>query len=338
MVYVGMDVHRKRSQIAIIDEDGRQLLTRKVANHPAELAPLLGSLDSRIPVALEAAYGWSWIVDALEQWDLEPHLAHPKNCKAIASAKLKNDKLVAFTLANLLRTDYLAEAWIAPRQTRDLRTLLRHRAALVGLSTSIKNRIHSVLAEQGLQVESKLWTKAGTAWLRGLELRPVQSAVIADSLQLLAAVEVPLRRLRREIRRIAVPDPQAQALIAIPGIGYVTALTLVAEIGDVSRFAPARKLCGWAGLTTTVRNSDRTVRHGHISKQGSSWVRVVLVECDQRAKERPPLVEFYRQTAARRGTNIATVAVARKLLVRCFHVLSEVSDRPIPDFGEGLEA
>jgi transposase len=102
-------------------------------------------------------------------------------------------------------------------------------------------------------------------------------------------------------------------------------MTLLAEIGDIGRFPTARKLCAWAGLTPTVRNSDRTVRHGHISKQGSKWVRFVLGEAAHVAKRRPPYAHVHGQIAQRRGKNIATVAVSRKLLARCFHVLKKVS-------------
>jgi transposase len=134
-----------------------------------------------------------------------------------------------------------------------------------------------------------------------------------------------VRRLDREIRALAKPDARVEALQEIPGIGRLTAMTLVAEIGDIARFPTARKLCAWAGLTPTVRNSDRTVRHGHISKQGSKWVRFVLGEAAHVAKRRPPYAHTHAQIAKRRGKNIATVAVARKLLARCFHVLKEVS-------------
>ncbi len=116
------------------------------------------------------------------------------------------------------------------------------------------------------------------------------------------------------------------ALLALPGIGRITAMTLPPEIGDTTRFPSARKLCAWAGLTPQVRNSDRTIRHGHITKQGSAPVRFVLQEAAERAKTRPPFAGFYAQCAARGGRHIATVAVARKLLARCFHVLTQVDN------------
>jgi hypothetical protein len=116
-VYVGMDVHRKRSQVAIVDAAGAQQRNRNLANDPAKRAPILGELPPGIPVAFEAAYGWGWLIDLLEESELEPHLVHPSRCKAIASARLKNDKVDAATLAQLLRADLLPEAWIAPSRS-----------------------------------------------------------------------------------------------------------------------------------------------------------------------------------------------------------------------------
>jgi len=323
-VYVGMDVHRKRSQVAIVDEAGDQQRNRNVANDPAKLVPILGALPPGTPVAFEAAYGWGWLVELLEELGLEPHLVHPSRCKAIASARLKNDKVDAATLAQLLRADLLPEAWIAPQQVRDLRALLRHRAALVQLSTSLKNRVHAVLADRGIPEPSSLWTGPGRAWLAGLELPPIPRAIINDCCGLLDALATPITRLEGEIAALAKPDPRVQALMALPGVGKLTAMTVVAEIGDISRFPSARKLCAWAGLTPAVRNSDRKVRHGHITKQGSPWLRGILQEAAQTAKRHPMFVDTYSQLARRRGRNIATVAIARRLLARCFHILTEL--------------
>jgi transposase len=324
-VYVGMDVHRKRSQIAVVDDAGTEQRNRNVPNDPAELVPILGALPSGTPVAFEAAYGWGWLVDLLDELELEPHLVHPGRCKAIASARLKNDKVDARTLAQLLRADLLPEAWIAPQQVRDQRALLRHRAWLGRIVTAAKCRVHAVLADRGVRVEQRLWTTAGRAWLAGLALPAVPRAVIDDCVVLIDQLSPLVARLERDLLARAAPDPRVDALQALPGIGPITAMTLVAEIGDLDRFPTARKLCAWGGLTPSVRNSDRKVRHSHISKQGSPWVRWVLEEAAQRAKTRPPFAGFYAECAARRGTQIATVAVARKLLARSFHILKEVA-------------
>jgi len=191
-VYVGMDVHRKRSQVAIVDDAGVQQRNRNLANDPATLIPVLGALPPGTPVAFEAAYGWGWLVDLLEELELEPHLVHPSRCKAIASARLKNDKVDAATLAQLLRADLLPEAWIAPQATRDLRALLRHRASLVRLSTSLKNRVHAVLADRGIGEDRILWTGPGRAWLADLELPPIPRAIVEDCCGLLDALATPI--------------------------------------------------------------------------------------------------------------------------------------------------
>jgi transposase len=323
-VYVGMDVHRKRSQVALVDEHGGQLLNRNLANDSAELTSILGRLEPGTPVAFEAAYGWGWLAELLEELELEPHLVHPSRCKAIASARLKDDRVDARTLAQLLRAELLPEAWIAPQAVRDQRGLLRHRAALVRTATALKCRVHAILADRGVRVEEPLWGPTGRVLLAELALPTVQRAIVTDCLALIDAIGPLVARLERDLVARARSDPRVQALQALPGIGPITAMTLVAEIGDIGRFPTARKLCAWAGLTPTVRNSDRKVRHGHITKQGSPWVRFVLQEAAQRAKTRPPFASFYAKTAARRGTHIATVAVARKLLARCFHVLTEL--------------
>src|SRR2546421_4078810 len=131
MVYAGIDVHRKRSQVSLVDGDGKELLNRNVDNGSDAMVDVLEDLEPGTPVAFEAAYGWGWLADLLDDHELEAHLVHPAACKAIASARLQNDKVDARMLAHLLRTDLLPEAWIAPKEVRDLRVLLRHRASLV---------------------------------------------------------------------------------------------------------------------------------------------------------------------------------------------------------------
>jgi hypothetical protein len=142
---------------------------------------------------------------------------------------------------------------------------------------------------------------------------------------------IEIARLERQIAALAKPDPRVQALMVLPGIGRLTAMTLVAEIGDIARFPSARKLCAWAGRTPQVRNSDRTVRHGHITTQGSPWVRGILQEAAQTAKRHPMFARAYGQLAHRRGKNIATVAIARRLLARCFHILIQLEAASAPE-------
>lgn len=327
-VYVGIDVHRKRSQVAVVTEDGRVQVNRNVPNGVQPILKVIGDLPTGTPVAFEAAYGWGWLVELLEDYGFDPHLVHPLRCKAIASARLKNDKVDAAILAQLLRADLLPEAWIAPAEVRQLRALLRHRVALVRLGTRLRNRIHAVAADHGYHRPDRQWTGAywtgpGRAWLAELPLPAVSRQIITDSLAFIDALAPAIATLDLEVHARAKADPRVKVLCALPGVGEFTAMVLLAEIGDIARFSNARRLASWAGLTPTVRGSDQTVHHGHISKQGSPYVRWVLGQAAHIAKRHPEFAATYQSIAKRRGKQIATTAVARKLLTRAYHLLAD---------------
>jgi transposase len=320
-------VHRKRSQVAVVDESGEVLANRNVPNGVQPILGVIGGLPAGTPAAFEAAFGWGWLVELLEDYGFAPHLVHPLQCKAIASARLKNDKAGAAILAQLLRADLLPEAWIAPPAVRQLRALLRHRAQLVRLRTLLRNRIHAILADHGHDRPQGCWSGPGRAWLAALPLPAVSREVIEDDLALVDALQQPIDRLDLEVHQAARSDPRVKVLTQLPGVGPFTAMVLLAEIGDISRFGSARKLAAWAGLTPTVRGSDRTVHHGHISKQGSAWVRWILCEAAQTAKRSPQFAATYQAIARRRGKKIATTAIARKLLTRAYHLLTAAASR-----------
>jgi transposase len=258
-----------------------------VPNGVQPILKVIGGLPTGTPVAFEAAFGRGWLVELGEDYGFDPHLVHPSQCKAIASARLTNDKVDAHILAQLLRADLLPAAWIAPPAVRQLRAVLRHRIQLVRLRTLLRNRIHAVLADHGHHRAEGCWSGPGRDWLA--------RAAAADR------VPGGDRRLPGHHRRAAGPDrparrrgprprqgrPRVQVLTRLPGVGPLTALVILAEIGDIGRFGSARKLAAWAGLTPTVRGSDRTIRHGHISKQGSTWLRWILAEAAQTAKRSP---------------------------------------------------
>src|SRR6185437_8905624 len=323
-VYVGIDVHRKRSQVAVIDQDGEVLANRNVPNGVKPILGVIGGLPAGTPAAFEAAFGWGWLVELLEDYGFSPHLVHPLQCKAIASARLKNDKVDAAILAQLLRADLLPEAWIAPPAVRQLRALLRHRAGLVRLRTQQQNRIHAVVADFGYDRSGSYLSGPGRGWLAGLELPPVSREIVADCLAVIDGLAPVIDRIDGELRLHAKADPRVKVLTTLPGVGQFTALVMLAEIGDITRFGSARKLASWAGLTPTVRGSDLKVRHGHISKQGSAWLRWVLNQAAQTAKRSPEFAASYAAIAKRRGKKIATIAVARKLLTRAWHLLNEM--------------
>ena len=323
-VYVGIDVHRKRSQVAVVTEDGQVQLNKNVVNGSTPFLQLIGDLPSGTPVAFEAAFGWSWLAELLEDYGFEAHLVHPLRCKAIASARLKNDKVDAAILAQLLRADLLPEAWLAPAKVRQLRALLRHRVSLVRLGTQLRNRIHAVAADHGYDRPASYWTGPGRGWLAGLDLPGASREIITDCLAVIDGLASVIDRIDGELHQHAKADPRVKVLRTLPGVGELTALVMVAEIGDISRFPSARKLASWAGLTPTVRGSDLKIRHGHISKQGSVWLRWALNQAAQTAKRSPEFAVSYAAIAKRRGKKIATIAIARKLVTRAWHLLNEM--------------
>ncbi len=323
-VYVGIDVHRKRSQVAVVTEDGKVQLNKNVVNGSEPFLRLIGDLASGTPVAFEAAFGWSWLAELLEDYGFDAHLVHPLRCKAIASARLKNDKVDAAILAQLLRADLLPEAWLAPAGVRQLRALLRHRITLVRLGTQLCNRTHAVAADHGYDRSASYWTGPGRGWLAELDLPATSREIVTDCLAVIDGLAPLIERIDGELHARAKADPRVKALRALPGAGEFTALVMVAEIGDISRFPSARKLASWAGLTPTVRGSDRKVRHGHVSKQGSAWLRSVLNQAAQTAKRSPEFAASYAAIAKLREKKIATIAIARKLLTRAWHLLAEM--------------
>jgi transposase len=319
---VGIDLHRKRSHVAVLDEHGTELLSRRIVNDPQSFLELLGGIDGESKIALEATYGWEWLADVLEEAGYELHLAHPLRTKAIASARVKTDAVDARTLTHLLRTDLLPEAYIAPRELRDL---LRHRVALTRIRLALKQRVGAILAKHGIaRPYSNLFGPGGLRFLEEVELREGPRRRLDSLLSLIGDFDREIDATSREIDQRAQADPYVEVLCQIRGIGRYIAMLVIAEVGDIGRFRSARHLCAWAGLTPTVRSSDGRARLGHITGQGSPALRWALVEAAQHsARGGGPLREAYESITKRRGKSVAKVAVARKILTLCFYGLRD---------------
>jgi transposase len=322
---VGIDLHRSRSYVAVLDEEGELLLSRRIVNDPATFLELLAEIDGECRVALEATYGWEWLADVLQDAGYELHLAHPLRTKAIASARVKTDAVDARTLAHLLRTNLLPEAYIAPRELRELRDLLRHRVALTRMRAALKQRVGAVLAKHGIQRPySDMFGPAATRFLVELELPDAAQRRLTSTLSLVGDFTREIDLTTSEIEARAKQDPYVGVLCQIRGVGRYIAMLVIAEVGDVNRFPTARHLCSWAGMTPTVHSSDQRTRLGHISHQGSPALRWALVEAAQHTpRGGGPLRASFEQIAKRRGRNVAKVAIARKILTLCFYGLRD---------------
>jgi transposase len=325
VIYAAIDLHRKRSQVAALDQDGAQLFSRRIVNSPEAFRAVLDELGPEAKITLEATYGWDWLAELIEDEGHELHLAHPLATRAIAAARVKTDALDARTLAHLLRTDLLPEAFVAPRELRDLRELLRHRIVLTRMRTALKNRVHASLARRGVIPEhSDLFGVGGRRFLAELHLRAEPRRRLVSLLALIDDLDREIAAASAEIRQRAEEDPRVALLCQIRGIGPYTAMLILAEVGPIERFPDPRRLCAWAGLTPTVRSSDGKARLGHISRQGSPHLRWALVEAAQKnVSGGGPLRESFERIAKRRGRKIAKVAIARRILTLCFYGLRD---------------
>jgi transposase len=331
--YVGIDLHRRRSVIVRRNEVGETLETVRIDNNAAALAAELAKAGEQPEVILEATYGWYWVADVLAECGASVHLAHPLG-NNWGHRRVKNDERDATDLVDLLRLGRLAESWIAPPPLRELRELVRYRAKLVHLRTSLKTQVHSVLAKEGVAVPmSDLFGVKGRQLLDQVQLANAYR-IRAESLRdLIELVDREIAMVEKEVAPVFAGHLGYHAIQAIPGVGPILAAVFVAEIGDISRFASARHLCSWAGLTPTHHESDDKVNRGHITKQGSRLVRWAAVEAVAYQRGATPIRAHHRRVAERRGTKVGRVAAARKLLTLVYYGLRDGEIRCLAEAG-----
>ncbi len=247
--------------------------------------------------------------------------------KGFAYRRVKNDERDAADLADLLRMGRLPEAWAAPHQVRELRELTRYRHKLVRIRTSVKDQVHAILAKLGIPVTcTDIFGVWGSAWLDELVLPQPYAGKMASLRKVCAVLADEIALLETAIAGLLEDHQGYRAVRALPGIGPVLGAVIVAEIGDVTRFPRPAELCSWAGLTPRHRESDVTVRRGHITKQGSRILRWALIEAIQHVPAGHPLRQRKDDIIARRGDqarNIAKVAAARQLLTWIFYAMRD---------------
>jgi len=324
MLYVGLDIHKKYVYAVAVDEAGNKLCEARLDNEQRALRQYVCSLPERAKCVLEATLNWAFVYDCLEGYADSIVLSHPKRTKAVASAKVKTDRIDSTVLAQLLRMDFLPTAYVPEKKVRDLRDLLRHRASLVRVRTAAKNRAHAILAGYGIRFPgSDLFGKAGRVFLSELRLRPFHQLALEDNLRLIDMLDERLKQVTQQINVLARGDQRVTWLTSMPGIGYYSALLILAEIGDITRFPTDKQLCSYAGLVPSVHESGDHTRYGHITKEGSSWLRWIMLEAAQQAARKPgQLSRFHARVARKHGRKAAHVALARKMLEIVHHLLT----------------
>jgi transposase len=331
--FVGVDLHKHFVVVAAVDAR-QQVLLKPRRIHLDELpAWAQAHLNSDDAVVLEATGNAWYVYDLLAPLVGRCVVANPLQVKWIAAAAVKTDPYDALRLARLLAAHLVPEVWVPPQHVRELRALIAHRRQLVKHQTRLKNQLHSVLHRHHLTPpQGDPFARHNRQWWQKLALSPTERLRVQHDLASLIHVQEQLAEVEIELHRLSTQEPWKEGapfLVQLPGFGLLTAMTVLAAIGDIERFDQAKKLVGYAGLGAGVHDSGQTRRGKGITKQGRRDLRRVLIEAAWSATNSHPYWqgEFQRLTR-RKDPNVAIVAIARRLLVAVWHVLTEgVADR-----------
>lgn len=324
MQYLGIDWGTRRAAWCALTAGG-ELTEGSVSADEDGLLRLVARLGPDVRGCIEMMSGAVWVRDRLGECGWTVEIADTRKVKAIAPLACKTDRVDARVLADLARRDLVPTVWVAPLDDRALRERLRRRSHLIRLRTSSINRTFGLLTQWGLRRNLTALRQPGA--LEELAERGVPE-VWRDSLVTLLAVIDDLDRqlapIERELRPLARADERARLLMTIPGVAELLGLTIATEIGDIARFPTARKLVGYSGLTPRIKQSGQSSRVGRISKAGPDTLRWAAVEAAQHGwRPSNPWHELYTDIKRRHGkANPAKAAVARKILVAAWHILS----------------
>jgi transposase len=326
MIHVGVDLHQRFCYMTALEARGKKIQAGPVTNEKLALRKYFRQFRGKeVQVAVEACGFWPAFREVVEPEVKRLVLVHPQRVKAIASAKLKNDRVDSETLAHLLRCDLLPESWKADRETQARRQQVRLRATLVRQRTRLKNQVHAVLHQQGLRSPvTDLFGKRGRWWLNGVKLPGQARESVNVCLRLLDGYSEEIQKQNLQLSEKAKHDPRVGWLMTIPGIGECSAMMVLAEIGEIGRFADGDALCSYAGLVPRVRESAGKAARGGITRQGSPWLRWMMVEAAQVATRSSPAARrYYERLLRKKHKHVARVALARKLLIAVYVLLHD---------------
>jgi transposase len=333
-IVMGLDQHRAQVTADWLDTETGEVKRARVA--PADRAGVRRFLERfrerELEVALEARTGWRFVVEELRRVGAVVHLAEPAETAGLRGPKkrAKGDRADARHLRELLMIKRLPESWIPSDHILDLRARVRLRHELGEQRSEWQQRIQAVLYHHGCPQRRALMVGDGREWLASQPLPQTAREQVTVALAMIDALAVQIAPLEKELRAYARRQAGCKALMAHYGIGELTAVTILAELGDCTRFSSSRQAVRYAGMDITVKQSDQHRAPGHISRQGPPALRWALYEAAQIAR-RPgsPDRDYYTQTAERIGGNRACLSVARKLLKRSYHRLRELGEEAL---------
>jgi transposase len=259
---------------------------------------------------------WINMYEALEHYGINISLANPLKTRAIAEARIKYDKLDASILADLAGADLISKCYVPDKNMREIRTLIRHRIDLAHRRTQLKNKVHTTLDKYMLKYDGDLFTHKGFEWLDS------QKNSIYTYLKEISIINELITNVQMQMASLAIGDKRVDILLGFTGIDYYGALLLLYEIGDITRFSNPKKLVSWVGLAPSQYQSGNTRWTGRITRQGNKRIRWFLTEAQMAARYDPKMKTFYERISRKTGHQKALIAVARKMLVSIYYVLT----------------
>ncbi len=322
--YAGLDIHKKNCQAIVCTEKGNTVKKGRIPTDPEKIQEFFQDFKD-LTIAIEACNHWEYIFEILESKGHQVVLAHPLKTRIIAEARVKTDKVDAKILTHLLRTGFLPTSYIPCKKIRDLRNLVRRRIFLGRYTARLKNKIYAELLRHGIKYERgpTLFNGKGRYWLQTLKISSIDSY-----LNMYESTLEEIKNLELELKKEGRQYEETRLLTTIPGIGTYSALIILSEIGDITRFPCEDKLYAYAGLIPTVHQSGEHTYHGHITKQGSKHLRWILIEAvrihliwTKHHEVETKISRFYQRLCKKKPGNVAATAAARKLLQIIYHML-----------------
>jgi transposase len=330
MLYAGLDLSRKRLDFHLLDEGGATVEVGAAAPDVDGLRGLTERLDRHGPpirAAIESMNGARFVHDQLKRAGWQVEIADAQKVKGLAPLACKTDRIDAWVLAELSRRELVPAIWLPDPDVRAERERARWRLHLVRHRSSLKQRVHAVLLAHGKPCPvSDLFGVSGRRLLERLALPEPWCGNVQASLRLIDQLDEAIASCERELRRLGADHRYVPLLCTVPGIGWVLAYTIAAELGDIGRFASPTKLAGYTGLCPRVYQSGESDRRGPLAKQGPRYLRWALVEAATHACTHPAYRDRYQRTKTRvgkqRGAKIAQVDLARRLAEAIWHMLT----------------